>query len=223
MSVFWLVIVLAVALADWISISRGLKRVGLFTKPAVLLLLILWSLVASKWNGDMLWFGLALVFSLAGDILLMLPRRFFLVGLLAFLGTHICYLLGINSSPSPLPQDTYLYFIPIAAISFFVARRINQAVPVASAARMRIPIIAYSIVIGLMVYSALNTLLRPDWQSSAAVLISLGAGFFLFSDVFLAYDHFIQPFKNARLIVRITYHLGQIAIISAALAHFNAF
>ena len=40
------------------------------------------------------WFVAALVFSLAGDVLLMLPREQFVAGLSAFLVAHLCYIVG---------------------------------------------------------------------------------------------------------------------------------
>jgi uncharacterized membrane protein YhhN len=129
--------------------------------------------------------------------------------------------VGLISSPYPLPQDTFLYFLPIGVISFLVGKRINQALPPASLPKLRYPILIYSVAIGLMFFSALNTLLRPDWQNSAAIMASAGAASFLVSDVMLAYDRFIQPFKNADLLVRITYHLGQISLSAAALSHFK--
>jgi len=221
MSVFWLVLSLAAAGANWFAVRRNNKLRAYITKPAVILVLIVWTITASGWRGDMLWFGFALVFSLAGDILLMLPPRWFVGGLLGFLCAHICYLVGFNSSANPIPQDTFLYFAPVGLISFFIGKRINQALPPASLGKLRYLILIYSVVVGLMFYSALNTLLRPDWQNTAALMASAGAASFLVSDVLLAYDRFIQPLQNARLIVRITYHLGQITLAAAALAHFN--
>src|SRR4051794_41583322 len=40
------------------------------------------------------WFVAALVFSLAGDVFLMLPRDLFVAGLSAFLVAHLCYIAG---------------------------------------------------------------------------------------------------------------------------------
>src|SRR5512144_421577 len=47
------------------------------TKPGTLILLIAWFTQIGDWRGGLLWFGLGLVFSLAGDVLLHLPGKFF--------------------------------------------------------------------------------------------------------------------------------------------------
>ncbi|MCD6285147.1 MAG: hypothetical protein J7M39_04450, partial [Anaerolineae bacterium] len=50
-----------------------------------------------------LWFVVALVFSLAGDIFLMLPdEKWFVPGLLAFLVGHLCYIVGFNPTWPPV-------------------------------------------------------------------------------------------------------------------------
>ena len=50
------------------------------------------------------WFVAALVFSLAGDVLLMLPREQFVAGLAAFLVAHLCYIVGFwTDGPALVP------------------------------------------------------------------------------------------------------------------------
>lgn len=46
--------------------------------------------------------------------------------------------------------------------------------------------------------------------------VAVGGMLFFLSDTMLAYDRFVKPIPNGRLWVRITYHLGQILIISGA-------
>ena len=50
------------------------------------------------------WFVAALVFSLVGDVLLMLPREQFVGGLSAFLVAHLCYIAGFwTDGPAAVP------------------------------------------------------------------------------------------------------------------------
>ena len=76
----WLILAVIAAPLHWLARLRHWRWLDLITKPLVLLFLIFWSLSITRWEGGMLWFGLALVFSLLGDILLMLPPRVFLGG-----------------------------------------------------------------------------------------------------------------------------------------------
>jgi len=65
-------------------------------------------------------------------------------------------------------------------------------------------------------FSALWTLFRPDWTASASGLAASGALLFLCSDILLAVDRFAYRFPHARLWVRVTYHLGQLALVGGA-------
>ena len=86
--------------------------------------------------------------------------------------------------------------------------------------RMRVPVAVYSGVIALMLFSALLTLFRPDWQAAGRSALAAGGGFLFFiSDTMLAYDRFVRSFPHARFWVRITYHTGQLGLAAGALLH----
>jgi uncharacterized membrane protein YhhN len=72
-----------------------------------------------------------------------------------------------------------------------------------------------------MLFSALMTLFRTDWASIPAYLVSLGAVLFVTSDVVLAWNKFVSPIRRGRLILMVTYHLGQIALIAGAVGQFG--
>src|SRR5215471_17627426 len=81
------------ALAVW----RGWRRVEYIAKPAVIVTLIAWLLVSTGFQGIAFWFGLGLLFSLVGDVILFFPQdSMFLTGLTAFLLTHLFYLIGLR-------------------------------------------------------------------------------------------------------------------------------
>ena len=67
-----------------------------------------------------------------------------------------------------------------------------------------------------MVFSAIWTLFRLDWKAPASGLAASGALLFLCSDILLAVDRFAYPFPRSRLWVRVTYHLGQLALAAGA-------
>jgi hypothetical protein len=72
-----------------------------------------------------------------------------------------------------------------------------------------------------MLLSALLTLFRPDWASTPAYLVSLGAFLFYLSDIILAWNKFVAPIKNSRILNIGLYHLGQIAIVVGVAMQFG--
>jgi len=83
---------------------------------------------------------------------------------------------------------------------------------------MKIPVWVYALVIVTMFYSASLTLLRPQWDSSAVILVISGAFLFVLSDTLLAYDRFVARIDGVW--VMITYHVAQIAIAGAVLLQY---
>jgi uncharacterized membrane protein YhhN len=103
-------VAIAFALLDWYAAWKDNRILLTIAKPATLIFIILWSLQVSGWQGAMLWFGIGLVLSLGGDIALLAPPRFFIVGLGLFLWAHVAFIIGFNiqlphfrSSPCSLP------------------------------------------------------------------------------------------------------------------------
>jgi uncharacterized membrane protein YhhN len=68
-----------------------------------------------------------------------------------------------------------------------------------------------------MVFSASYTIFRPEWYLLHALLVAGGALLFYLSDMILAVDAFVKPNKHANIIIMVTYHLAQVAIVSGVL------
>lgn len=204
----WLFPIVLVAALDWWAVATGRRRLELFAKPLTLALLTLWLAAGVGWQGVALWFVLALVLSLAGDIFLLFDERLFLAGLVAFALAHLAYLAGFNQ---PLPHPNLFTFLLAFSLAIFAARVYGLLRPTLPAG-LRKPVLGYTLVITLMTLSAVNTLFRPDWQPLAAVLTALGAVLFLASDIILAFNRFARPIPRGRLWNMMAYHLGQIAL-----------
>src|SRR4029077_17910759 len=69
------------------------------------------------------WFVAALVFSLAGDVLLMLPQDLFVPGLAAFLVGHVCYVIGFWAA-GPSAPSFIMAVVVVVAIVVPLGRRI---------------------------------------------------------------------------------------------------
>lgn len=218
MRIEWLALTLVFALGDWAAVGAGANKVRYITKPGAMLALLAGFSLAGGWQGNAFWFGLGLIFSLAGDIFLMLPASAFMAGLGSFLIAHIFYLIGFSRG---LMQPGWSALIPltiIAAADYFIYWRLRRALMARPKGRwMRFPLHAYQIVISAMLMTAMLTLWREDWPHPADWLVSAGALLFAISDSVLAINRFAGPVRGGKLIVIVSYHLGQIALISGAL------
>jgi uncharacterized membrane protein YhhN len=216
---FW--VTLGFALTDWLSAWRGWRMLRWVTKPGVLMLLIAWFSQVDGWHGPLAWFGLGLVFSLAGDVLLHLSKRFFLGGMLAFFLAHLSYIFGfMQQSLSP---DWKIIFplVGIVIIYLLYTRRVRAGLQEHGLMNMQAPVMLYAGIISLMVLLAVSTLFRPSWPILPTVLVSLGATLFYFSDACLAYDRFVCPLRAGDLLVMISYHVGQVLITSGVLLRYG--
>ena len=203
---------------DWLAVAGARRRLEYAAKPAAMLALLAWLWVESGsklTQGPLAWFALGLVCSLAGDVLLMLPERFFLPGLVAFLLAHLAYIAGLNASGIAWPAEALLA-IPLALIGGWLFGRVRGALRAKGRSKLVGPVAVYATVISLMVVSALATLFRGEWAAGPAALVSAGAGLFFISDAVLAWNRFVAPMRNGKLVVIVAYHLGQMALIWGA-------
>lgn len=219
----WLLLIgLVIAILDWFAVNRRIKLLEYFAKPTTMLVLLLWFYLATGLEDVMLWFGLGIIFSLAGDIFLMLPREQFVAGLVSFFMAHFAYIVGLINVPPPLNLASFfvLLFVALPAVRIF--QRIREGLSVKGREKLVLPVFFYSIVISIMLISALLTLVQPDkiWHPWPALLVSTGALLFYISDTLLAWNKFIEPLLGGRTLVHITYHLGQYALIFGAALNF---
>jgi alkenylglycerophosphocholine/alkenylglycerophosphoethanolamine hydrolase len=209
-----LLLVFIAAVTDWVAFVRGWKKVEYIAKPATLALLFLWLVVVSRLQGALLWFGLGVLLSLAGDIFLMFSDRWFIPGLFAFLLAQLMYIVGFNS---PLPQVAPMWTLGLAIVlaltSALVLRNVTAGLATKGLRRLIAPVLLYGMVTTLMLLSAMLTIFRLEWNIGSSFLATFGAVFFYFSDVVLAWNKYVAPVKNGRMINIVAYHLGQIALI----------
>ncbi|MDP1887342.1 lysoplasmalogenase family protein [Polaromonas sp.] len=151
--------------------------------------------------------GAGLVFSLAGDVLLMFPG-FFIPGLLSFLVAHLFYIALFKQGQAWFPSRRALAAtLGVGALMYaFLFAGLNPV--------LRFAVAAYVIVIALMAAQAIGraTVLRDR----ASLGVAIGAGFFMLSDALLATNKFAQPLPMAQLWVLGTYYLAQVLIVHNA-------
>jgi uncharacterized membrane protein YhhN len=220
-SIFWLILIVVVAaIIDWIAILREWPRAKYITKPLVILLLLAWLFLFTGLKGETVLFAMALIFSVMGDIWLMIPGSYFLLGLVSFFLAHCAYIAAFNPTIPSSPWFIAILLLSLAISSFYYFTQILTGIrKTRGARRLRILSGFYCLILTLMATSALSTLLRPDWSTWAAGMAALGGILFFASDSLLSYDRFVKPIRYGRLLVRITYHLGQILLIAGAAYH----
>lgn len=208
---------IAAALTDWYATWKHYQKLRIFTKPMTMMLLIaaVW-VYSPNLPFPMPIFIIGLFLGLIGDVVLMLKGNLaFITGLTSFLLGHVCYLLGLNSEPLSFTFWHLLLLIPAGGMLTYFQITIMPKVE----KPLKTPVWIYAMVIVAMFYSALLTLIRPEWGSTAVILVISGAFLFVLSDTMLAFDRFVDRIDG--IWVMITYHLAQMAIAGAVLLQFS--
>ena len=205
-----LVVAAVFALGNWIAVARDdrtarWRLVEYVCKPAALAALVVAAAAldpAAGADARQRWFVAALVFSLVGDVLLMLPRDRFVGGLSAFFVAHCCYVVGFWSrGPALVPM--LIAGAVTAGVIGLLGRKILGAVRDQDRSLVG-PVGAYMVVIGVMLATALAV---------GNPLAAVGAGLFVTSDSMIAWDRFVARVPGASFLIMVTYHLGQAGLV----------
>ncbi len=194
------------ALVEWWATHRARRSVRYVTKPLTLILLIgvAVTLDPSVSSAIHWWMVAGLVLSLAGDIFLLLPEKWFLAGLGSFLVGHIAYVVGLQLAPTSLGW-TLVGLVVVIVTVLVVGRAMLQRVDLDEARGLIGPVVAYVVIISAMVVSAFGT---------AAIFAIVGASLFYVSDGTLAWNRFAEKRRWGPLSVMVTYHLGQFGLVA---------
>jgi uncharacterized membrane protein YhhN len=223
MNYFFFGLSFVLAVVDWIAVAQAWKKLEYFAKPAMMVALLAFMFQNGGLSEGAVWFTLGLAFSLAGDVFLMLPKEQFIAGLVAFLIAHVAYIIGLRPSlslglPSLLIALGLALLVALTAIQIY--RRIAAGLKAGGKSSLRGPVLIYTVVISVMLFSAMLTLLSDDWFSVHALTVCVGAALFFLSDAILAWNKFVRPIRYGRLMNMSSYHLGQLLIALGAALHF---
>lgn len=218
----WLILALISAVGEVIAIAKNLHSLEYFFKPGVMVFLFIWLYANSGLQGSLLWFGIGLIFSLLGDVLLLVPEdRMFIPGLVAFLFTHICYLMGFQEQLLNPTAWSLILMAVILLSGVRLLRRIVSSMHTRARQGLVKPVVFYGLLISLMLAAAMSTLSDPTWKAGAALLVSAGAFLFWTSDLMLAWNKFVSPVSIGRIVIIVAYHLGQIGLIAGVISQFG--
>lgn len=195
-------LVLVSALLHLVSERYGPRRAVYLFKPLTIVLIILVAAGAENSVSHFYKYAIiaGLVFSLAGDIFLMLPRDRFVEGLASFLLAHLCYIAAFTFEGGG--ERRLLYAVPFLLYGGLMLRVLLRGL-----GRMKAPVIVYMVVIMLMAWQALNRWAGTGQEGSGLALS--GALLFVVSDSILALNRFRRPFASAQLFIMGTYFMAQ--------------
>ncbi len=213
LSLFAVLAVTASAACAIIAAFRGNRRGVLLFKPLTTILVIaaaLWVFGPSDAQYRD-WILLGLLFSLAGDVFLMLGEKRFLFGLASFLVAQLVYAraftLGVGFDAAQLP-----WLAPFAFYALMVVIVLWKGLP---GATLRGAVMVYAAAIALMAWRAAARLQAPPIPLTGAALALAGACFFLASDGVLAVNRFRWPSRLGEPVTLATYWAAQLLIAAS--------
>lgn len=171
-------------------------------KPLTMVFIILIAVLKTKESQVFYAFAViaGLVFSIGGDIFLMLPSDQFILGLISFLIAHLFYI-------SAFTYQSKIRRVPWALIPFVIYGILIFVILSPHLGAMKPPVAVYIVVILVMGWRAWER-----WSQAAeksALLAFFGAVLFIISDSILALNRFREPFAVARALNLSTYFAAQ--------------
>jgi uncharacterized membrane protein YhhN len=206
-----------------ISTLTDAPLVHLVCKPAIMFTLGLyyWMTQHSRQESKSVPLVVAIIFSCAGDVLLMLQQMnpdFFMVGLGAFLVAHVFYIFaykqhqGVESTEELQGLRKIRFALPIVLSGTGLITILYNHL-----GNLKIPVVIYACVLTYMVLVALFRFGKTNIVSFTMVFG--GAILFMISDSLIAINKFLEPLSMANFWVMITYISAQFLIVSGILKH----
>jgi uncharacterized membrane protein YhhN len=191
--------------------SGSHKMILLFKTPLSMLFIVAWSLRPAQYPLFSHFILTALLFCLAGDILLAFgSQKTFLAGLVSFLLGHVGYATAffIVSDVGPTMATGVILLMAAAAL---VWRWLSPHL-----GTMRNPVVAYIVVISTMVAGALGVYSNSSIPEGVRTSILAGAVLFYLSDLFVARERFIVSEHVNRLVGLPLYYSAQFILAFSA-------
>ncbi len=149
-----------------------------------------------------------LLLSAIGDLLLEASPALFLPGLASFLLAHVCYVIAFFGRTRALHLGRLGLVVALAWGAFSVLEPHLGA--------MRVPVIAYVVVISAMLWRAAAQLGEDRTGNLRPILAIAGAAMFAISDVMVAWHRFVAPEAALQLPLMLLYWSGQLAITASS-------
>jgi uncharacterized membrane protein YhhN len=200
----------AVSAFDLIAIGLSVYWMELIFKPLILLSLLALYVMSSERRN--LWYFLALLFSLLGDIYLLDKNNMFHLGLGSFLCAQLLFVFILWKD---MPKSSWLQrVVSLLPFVFYLALLLSVLGP--DLGSFTVPVWVYGVVISMFgALSLLNYLVR---RSPASMILLLGAVLFILSDSMIALNKFHEADDLYQVAIMLTYVLAQYFIFTYMLA-----
>lgn len=197
------------AVGDWVAVDRGRRSLEYACKPLTMVALIAAAIgLEPVDSAQRAWFVAALVLSMVGDIVLMLPDRdlgpvdTFTLGLASFLLGHVAYVVGF------LHRGVGSVWLIVALLATPPILVVIGG-PVVRGARARDPRLGGAVTVYMLV---LVVMFDVAWWSGVAAAMA-GALLFVASDAMIGWSRFVRAFRHHRIAIIVTYHLAQAFLV----------
>ncbi|HEX5154458.1 MAG TPA: lysoplasmalogenase [Parafilimonas sp.] len=211
-------------IADVIVAQTGNESARYFTKGLLMPLLFAFFIVEIKRFGRgnnlkyIKFIGLALAFSFAGDMFLVSDNGWnFILGIASFLIAHIFYILFFYRIKSFTKKNGFFLLTTGFIIAVYVALMNYLFRPLVSEQQLTIPVMAYSVVLGTMLFTAFNVSNSTLQPKTFAYYIITGAVIFAASDSMIAFNKFYLTTPLHGFYIMLTYCLAQCLIVTGAI------
>lgn len=203
-AIMLLVLALTVSALDWVAVAFRLRPMEYVCKPTAAVIFLMTALTldpADEVARAVL--VVALVFCVAGDVFLMLPRDAFLPGLGSFAVAQILFTVSF-ALREPTLTGAIVGVVAVVVGATVLARRFIGALRRSGSGSMVPAILVYVTVISAMVVSAV--------AGGSPVAIA-GAVLFMISDSLIAEERFVSSRRWQRLVIIVTYHMALAGLV----------
>ncbi|HEU0302434.1 MAG TPA: lysoplasmalogenase [Longimicrobium sp.] len=190
------------AVLAMVAEQREARRGVYFFKPLTTALILALAATAGEpvSNGYRALVCAGLLFSLAGDVFLMLPRDRFVAGLASFLVAHLFYVAAFAPRPPGLAAP-----LALAAVLAYGGVLLRALWP--HLGTLRAPVALYAAALMAMAWQAMERWAVLD--ATPALLAAAGAVLFVASDSVLAWERFVRRRGWGQAVVLGTYFAAQ--------------
>jgi uncharacterized membrane protein YhhN len=152
----------------------------------------------------------AFFFCFLGDIILLKDyiATNFISGLICFLIAHIFFISFFYRLKHFSARHLIFTLITAIAVTVYLTALLFFIWRNVSLQNFELPIVVYSIVLGLMLVSAINTVKNRSVKKLAAKFFIPGAIFFVLSDSLLAINKFYATFNYSEVVIILTYAIA---------------
>ncbi|HYG03183.1 MAG TPA: lysoplasmalogenase [Chryseosolibacter sp.] len=215
MKKIFLIVFVLVSVGELLSEFIDYPLLHTICKPLIMISLIAYYMSATT-DRSIVVIG-AMLFSLAGDVLLM-NDNYFIAGLVAFLTAHILYIFAYRQHQG-VEQTNSLRGVHRIRLAFPILLAGSGLVVVLYPVLgdLKIPVIIYA---GVISFMALTALFRYGRTNTASFwLVFFGALLFMISDSILAINRFLTELPLSGFWIMLTYISAQYLIAAGLLRH----